>query len=165
MSLILASAARLAVAQPSLKRGMMLFAAVQLPHFVLMVNTGIKNGSDLSRPIPGHILSLPGWVSLVVALSDLFELGLVGAAWSAGRAKSEAAADRFVTVCGVWLLGTGLMRWPPMLVALEMNDWFAVGEMPEMPRRSVIQIAAAFLMMGAGICRAGLVGGHRRCRP
>ena len=165
MSLILASAARLAVAQPSLRRGMMLFVAVQLPHFVSMVIAGMQNGSDLSRPIPGHKLSLPGWVFLVVALSDLLELGLVGAAWSAGRAKSEAAADRFVTVCGVWLLGTGLMRWPPALAALEMNDWFAFGGMPEMPLRSVIQIAVAFLMMGARICRTGLVRGHRQCRP
>jgi len=123
MSLILAAAARLAVAQPSLKRCMMLFAAVQLPHFVVMVIAGMRNGSDLWHPY-GNKLSLPGWVFLVVALSDLLELGLVGAAWSAGRARSEAAADRFLTVCGMWLLGTGLMRWPPMLAALEMNDWF-----------------------------------------
>lgn len=164
MSLVLASAAGLAVAQPSLKRGMTLFAAVQLPHFAAMVYYSLRNGGDLSRPY-GNVIALPGWVSLVIALSDLLELGLVGAAWSAGRAKSEAAADRFLTVCGIWLLGTGLMRWPPMLVALEMNGWFSVGEVPEMPLRSVIQIAVAVLMMGAGICRASLAGGHRRDRP
>ena len=140
---------------------MMLFAAVQLPHFVGMVIAGMQNGSDIWHPHE-NTLSLPGWVFLLVAMSDLLELGLVGAAWSAGRAKSEAAADRFLAVCGIWLLGMGLMRWPPTLVALEMNDWFAVGEMPEMPLRSVIQIAVALLMTGAGICRAGLVGGHRR---
>lgn len=153
MSLVLASSARLAVAQPSLRRAIMLFAAVQLPHFVAMVREGLRSGA-VSLPVPGHKLFLPGWVFLMVALSDLLELGLVAAAWSAGRSTKVAAAHKFMTTCGIWLLGTGLMRWPPMLVALEMDAWFAVGEVPRFPLRSVIQIAVAVLMIGGGICRA-----------
>jgi hypothetical protein len=151
---VLVVGATVALSQPSLVRAVAVFGALQAPHFGLMVFEGFRDPQYLlvARPQP-ELWVPPGLVFVAVGLSDLAELGLVALAWRARRDASHDASDRFLAVAGVWSIAAAWLRWPPLLAALELDDYIGGLPIRVLPVRGIVQLAVGIVATAVALFR------------